>query len=86
MSLTGKHAAFCWTADVILVPFFGLWFLLGGVLVAVLGRVTINGEEATWETEPGKVAGVIAATLLIGMLCIGYGALRYYSGRRSASR
>lgn len=82
MSLTEKHAAFCWTADVILIPFVGLWFLFGGVLVAVLGRVTINGGLVTWETDPLKMAAVIAGAELIGMLSIGYGLLRYYFGRR----
>ena len=75
--------SFCWAADVVMVPIVGACFILGSAVTGLLGRLTFNGEDVSYADEPLKFTGIVVGGVVIGLLCIGYGAIRFMFGHRT---
>ena len=72
-----------WGIDVIAIPFVGVFFILGAIFTALLGRATFNNERITYADSPGKFLLLIAGGVAIGVACCAYGAIRAYLASRA---
>ena len=82
MNQMEKFKSLAWTIDIVLFPIVGLMFVCGGLLMALLGRTQVNGQELSYAKQPLQFLAVVGGTVAIGLVCIGFATVRVWLSRR----
>jgi hypothetical protein len=82
MSLPKQFESMAWCIDVIVVPIFGLLFILCSGVGTMFSEMTFNDQKISYAAEPLKFAAVILGGMAIGLACMVYGVVRFAFNRR----